>query len=89
MENKKLYLCLVNCNTSADMVIEADSEQEARKIAEKLADNGKGEMTISDTGSASVSDIQQMEAPEEADKEQATTNLEAWEELQEEERGDE
>lgn len=66
------------------MVVEAESAEEARKIAEKLADTGRGEMTMSDTGDASVSDVQAMEAPETADRKQAEENAEAWEELKEE-----
>lgn len=76
----KLYRVLVEWSEGADVCIKAESEEEARRQALILVENGRASYQLDQSNSSGfrVADAQEVETPEDIDKKDAGENAEAW-----------
>jgi hypothetical protein len=83
--SKKIYQVLVSWNSSADVFIEAENEEQAKENAVKLVEEGRGEFSSQDAGHFQADDVRKVNKPEASEKKEAQENKNALAELEAEE----
>lgn len=78
----KTYQIEISTSSTAMMFIQAKDEAEAKERAQKLLDEGSGDIQLDTGGGNSSADfVREAENLEPRDKEQAEHNTEVWGEL--------